>query len=139
MNSSLLLPYAEGDTLTGVFHYSNLSIIIIIKRNIKRKVRGVTNFREPRTIGSIAVLFGVLGFTCCLAGEQSPLTVSVDAHGAYILGAPDKPTLVSGVAAKIDGEWIHSTDYPKHAVENSVSDGYAGSAQQWTDLPGHRT
>ncbi len=88
-------------------------------------------FRKACTLSPVPVLAGVLGLACSLAAQQKPLTVSIDPQGAYVIGAPDNPTLVSGVGAKIDGQWVRSTDYPKHDVENSTTDGYAGSARQW--------
>lgn len=91
----------------------------------------VANFRTACGVSSVPVLVGVLGLACSLAAQGKPLAVSIDARGAYVLGAPDAPTLVSGVAAKIDGQWVHSTDYPKHDVENSTADGYAGAARLW--------
>ena len=91
----------------------------------------MANFRKACTLSPVPVLAGVLGLACSLAAQQKPLEVSIDTHGAYVIGAPDKPTLVSGVAAKIDGQWVHSADYPKHAIEKTSADGYAGPAEQW--------
>jgi alpha-galactosidase len=91
----------------------------------------VPNIRKICGGSSVPVLAGVLGLACSLAAQQKPLAVSIDTHGDYIIGAPDKPTLVSGVAAKIDGQWVHSADYPKHAIEKTSADGYAGPAEQW--------
>ncbi|MFP5226431.1 MAG: alpha-galactosidase [Acidobacteriota bacterium] len=55
----------------------------------------------------------------------------MNARGEYVLGAPDHPVLVSGVAAKIDGQWLRSADYPKHDVEKSTAEGFWGTAEQW--------
>jgi len=68
------------------------------------------------------------------------MAVSIDARGDYMIGAPASPVLVSGVAARINGQWVHSADYPKHNVEKATVDGYAGPAAQWrvtfSGLPG---
>ena len=69
---------------------------------------------------SLFLVFGVfLALASDLAAQQNRMAVSVDAHGRYVLGASDAPTLVSGVAAEIDGRWVHSNDYPQHAIEES--------------------
>jgi hypothetical protein len=67
-----------------------------------------------------------------LAAQSARLTVSVDAHGQYAIAGPDqeKPVLAAGVAAKIDGQWIHSSDYPKHDVQSRSAEGYWGKAQE---------
>jgi hypothetical protein len=66
-----------------------------------------------------------------LEAQQSHLTVTVDTHGDYTIATQENPALVSGVAAKIDGQWVHSADYPHHAVEKTSTEGYLGSAEQW--------
>jgi hypothetical protein len=85
-------------------------------------------------------MIAVLACGCTVKAQQTPMVVSVDAHGDYVLGVPDHPTLASGVAAKINGLWIHSSGYPTHAVEQSTVEGYTGSAVQWrvtfSGLPG---
>jgi len=81
---------------------------------------------------SLFLVFGVfLALASDLAAQQNRMAVSVDAHGRYVLGASDAPTLVSGVAAEIDGRWVHSNDYPQHAIEESSAEGYAGASEQW--------
>lgn len=66
-----------------------------------------------------------------LPAQQTRLAASVDARGAYVLGGPDNPTLISNVAAKINGKWVHAADYPKHEIEKSNAEGFLGSAEQW--------
>ena len=82
-------------------------------------------------LSSTTVLTSLLGIACSLQAQQTPFAVFIDQHGDYVLGATDNPNLRSGVAAKVDGEWIHSHDYPKHDVETSTADGYAGPSRQW--------
>ncbi|MGC2636561.1 MAG: alpha-galactosidase, partial [Acidobacteriaceae bacterium] len=68
------------------------------------------------------------------AAAQKTLEVSVNDGGQYVIGIPgaNAPVLVSGVAAEVDGAWIHSADYPHHAIAKTTAQGYLGAAQQWT-------
>src|ERR1700744_1345465 len=85
------------------------------------------------SLTSVAVALAVAGaLSVHLAPQQSKLAVSVDAHGNYVLGESGSPALISGVAAKIDGAWVRSADYPKHAIKQETVEGYAGTAEQWT-------
>jgi len=61
------------------------------------------------------------------------LLVSVDAHGTYRLGLQDvsTPTLISGVAAEVDGRWLHTRDYPACRVARSTGRGPLGPAAVW--------
>jgi alpha-galactosidase len=61
------------------------------------------------------------------------LMVSVDAHGTYRLGpgAGSRPTLVSDVAAQVDGRWLHASEYPHCRVERSAGEGPLGPAMVW--------
>lgn len=66
------------------------------------------------------------------AGEPA-LQASVDAHGTYRLGlqgAPT-PTLVSDVAARVDGRWLRTSDYPSCRVTRSAGQGVLGAAAVW--------
>lgn len=69
---------------------------------------------KDQNVSFILVIAVFLVVACNLAAQQNRMTVSVDAQGQYVIGVPDDPTLVSGVAASIDGQWVHSSDYPKH-------------------------
>ena len=62
-----------------------------------------------------------------------PLGVSVDPHGTYRLGlqGASTPTLVSGVAAQVDGRWLHTRDYPACRVARSDGQGALGPAVVW--------
>ena len=65
--------------------------------------------------------------------QPQPLLVSVDDHGTYRLGlrgAP-APTLTAGVAAKVDGRWLHASDYPSCRVARSAGRGPLGAATVW--------
>ncbi|MDE2262161.1 MAG: alpha-galactosidase [Gammaproteobacteria bacterium] len=65
--------------------------------------------------------------------QASPLTVAVNARGEYSLGdaAAASPTIVSAVAAEVDGRWLRTTDYPRCDVDRSQTRGYLGQAAQW--------
>jgi hypothetical protein len=87
--------------------------------------------KAGKQVSFVLVIAALLIVACNLAAQQKRMTVSVDAQGLYVIGVPDDPTLVSGVAASIDGQWVHSSDYPKHEVERSTTEGDAGTADQW--------
>lgn len=85
-----------------------------------------------------AILVGwilpVLVPTVALAAQPSPtLLASVDAHGLYHLGlqGASAPTLVSDVAAQVDGRWLRASDYPACRVARSAGNGLLGPATVW--------
>ena len=43
----------------------------------------------------------------------------------------DSYALRAGVGAEVDGRWLHSSDYPRHAVAHSPAQGYLGDAIDW--------
>src|SRR5581483_2423192 len=67
--------------------------------------------------------------------DQAPpaLVASIDAHGTYRLGlsGASAPTLVSGVAARVDGRWLRVTDYPACRSARSSGQGPLGAANVW--------
>ncbi|HEX4005342.1 MAG TPA: alpha-galactosidase [Acidobacteriaceae bacterium] len=80
----------------------------------------------------------LLGAALCASpygatAQQSGLAVSIAANGDYTIGAPGatSPIVTASVAAKVDGAWIHSADYPHHAVNESNADGYLGGFHVW--------
>lgn len=76
------------------------------------------------------------------AAPLDHLAVAIDGQGNYSIGAPGSatPVLVSGIATKIDGRWLHSASYPRHTVVRSLVEGFLGHAVQWqvdfSGLPG---
>jgi alpha-galactosidase len=75
------------------------------------------------------VLIG-LALPCISAAEAQPaqienslLLVSVNSKtGAYTVREKTGPVrLTADVAAKVNGQWVHSPDYPKHAVSSSAA------------------
>ncbi|HEY1890604.1 MAG TPA: PKD domain-containing protein [Steroidobacteraceae bacterium] len=61
------------------------------------------------------------------------LLAAVDAHGMYSLGlqGASAPTLVSGVAAQVDGRWLRTSDYPTCRANRSAGQGALGAATIW--------
>lgn len=55
--------------------------------------------------------------------ENSTLLVSINAKsGAYTIREKSGPVrLTADVAAKVNGQWVHSADYPKHAISPSAA------------------
>ncbi len=64
---------------------------------------------------------------------QPALLVAVDSHGTYRLGlqGASAPTLISDVAAQVDGRWLHASDYPACRVVRSAGQGVLGAATVW--------
>jgi alpha-galactosidase len=64
---------------------------------------------------------------------QPALVASIDSHGIYRLGlrGASAPTLVSDVAAQIDGRWLRAAAYPACRVVRSVGQGVLGAATVW--------
>ena len=97
---------------------------------------------EPLRRASLAVLFvGSLlsvGTAAARGGPPStppavPLSVAVNARGVYSIGESDtsRPALVSSVAAKVEGRWLRTTDYPRCEANRSQTRGYLGPATAW--------
>ncbi|MBW4052693.1 MAG: PKD domain-containing protein [Proteobacteria bacterium] len=65
--------------------------------------------------------------------DASSLRVTVNSRGEYSVAgsAASQPTLVSAVAAKVDGHWVRTTDYPHCQVGRSAAEGYLGRATEW--------
>ncbi len=79
-----------------------------------------------------ALCAGLLCLTPALA-VNAPLGVSIDAHGVYHIApsANAAVTLISAVAAKVDGRWIRTTDYPGCQVARAPAEGALGAAIDW--------
>ena len=92
--------------------------------------------------------WGSILFLCCAAAavsqqaRENALHLAVGMDGRYSIGLIGSKTaaLTAGVAAKVDGRWLHSSDYPHHEVKQTRGDGYLGVADEWqvsfTGLPG---
>lgn len=83
-------------------------------------------------VSGAASCLGVLFLTPVLAAN-APLGVSIDAHGVYHIArsAGAAATLISAVAAKVDGRWIRTTDYPSCQLSHAPASGDLGAAIDW--------
>ena len=84
------------------------------------------SFPAAPLIGSLLAL----GMGCA---QASPLSVTVNPRGVYSISVAGEahPTIVSAVAAEVDGRWVRTTDYPRCEAESSQTRGYLGQATQW--------
>jgi hypothetical protein len=76
--------------------------------------------------------FVALGAYCLAQGRS--LHINVDpADGKYTIAMPGAKSdaLRAGAAVEVDGHWLHASDYPRHAVEQSQVQGYLGNATDW--------
>lgn len=96
--------------------------------------------RRRGTIPAACIACGLLSISWLIApakahGQIKAVQVRIDpTDGSYMFGVSgaDKPVLHAGVAVRVDGHWLQSRDYPKHAsAESSVSDDM-GAAHEWT-------
>lgn len=65
--------------------------------------------------------------------QQLGFNATVTPSGQYGLidAGAARPTLVAGIAAKVDGQWLHSAEYPKHDVRQAEVQGDLGAATEW--------
>ena len=68
-----------------------------------------------------------------LGSQTAGLRVQVTPDGRYSMGQPGASefALTAGVAAKVNGGWLHSGDYPKHAIRQTQAQGELGEAKEW--------
>ncbi|MFI5096411.1 MAG: PKD domain-containing protein [Candidatus Acidiferrales bacterium] len=81
----------------------------------------------------VGAMLGILPVRAQELGNDT-LSVKVDAKGAsyQVARRGERAILTSRVAARINGEWVRCSDYPRHeAVESAFSDAL-GSARQIT-------
>jgi hypothetical protein len=67
-------------------------------------------------------------------GEGRALDIRINPNdGRYEVGIAGLGVyaLQAGVAAKVNGAWLHSSQYPRHDVVRSTVNGYLGSATEW--------
>ena len=77
---------------------------------------------------------GVMSLAAQSPGQEQALKVNVSSADArYTIAMPgsDSYALRAGVGAEVDGRWLHSSDYPRHAVAHSPAQGYLGDAIDW--------
>lgn len=91
--------------------------------------------RLGRISGAIlcSVILGSALMARPLDAQQAGLHVAVHDDGTYSIGLPGSSAaaLVSGVAAEIDGRWLHAADYPAHSIRRSSAEGYLGPADEY--------
>jgi hypothetical protein len=96
--------------------------------------------RRRGTIPAACIACGLLSISWLITpakahGQIKAVQVRIDpADGSYMFGVSgaDKPVLHAGVAARVNGHWLQSKDYPRHeTAESSVSDDM-GAAHEWT-------
>jgi hypothetical protein len=66
--------------------------------------------------------------------QDSALHITVDkTDGKYSIGVQNANDYVlrAGAAVQVDGHWLHASDYPRHTVEQSQTDGYLGKATEY--------
>ncbi|HVC29927.1 MAG TPA: alpha-galactosidase [Steroidobacteraceae bacterium] len=80
-----------------------------------------------------ALALGSLLALQALPASAAPLRVAVNARGVYSIAGSDasRPTIVSTVAAQVDGHWVRTTDYPDCKTDRSEAKGYLGPATEW--------
>ncbi len=66
--------------------------------------------------------------------EQALRVKVAPTDGSYTIGVSGSghPVLHAGVAVQLDGRWVQSKDYPRHAVKNSKVSDDLGTANAWT-------
>jgi alpha-galactosidase len=77
---------------------------------------------------------GVMSLAAQSSSREQALKVNVSSADArYTIAMPgsDSYALRAGVGAEVDGRWVHSSDYPRHAVAHSQAQGYLGDAIDW--------
>lgn len=85
-------------------------------------------------IASILLLASCsMGMVAQAPNPQNALHVTVDHDGSYAIGIQGKDlyALKAGIAAEVDGRWLHAADYPKHSIEHSSVTGFLGAATDW--------
>jgi hypothetical protein len=87
-----------------------------------------------RRLAAVLVL-GFCGATCrAQAAAAQPIAVTVSpANCGFTIGGGGShaPILKADIAAKVNYNWLHSSDYPKCTIAESDGDGAFGSAHQW--------
>ena len=85
---------------------------------IQRSIRSIL-----ATAAALAICPTLLAETGTAQIENSELLIRADgATGQYTLQERTGPAqFTAGIAAKVNGHWLHSNDYPKHSVRSSPS------------------
>jgi alpha-galactosidase len=95
--------------------------------------------RRRGVVPATCIASGVIAISCLLGtanvmAQSRGLKIQVvAADGTYAIGIAGRSESIlhAGVAAQVNGQWVRSKDYPKHATtESSVSDDM-GNAHEW--------
>ena len=94
--------------------------------------------RMRRAAGLTIAVFLVGGSIAALGAQSSSegqaLQIKVNpADGRYTIAMPgaDSYALRAGTGVQVDGRWLHASDYPRHEVLESQTQGYLGQATDW--------
>jgi alpha-galactosidase len=83
---------------------------------------------------------GLAGLGVALQAQESALSAGVRPDGNYSISSSGSTVLTAGVAAKVNGQWLHAFSYPHHDVSKTAGRGYLGQSEEWrvafTGLPG---
>ncbi|MGH8316477.1 MAG: alpha-galactosidase [Steroidobacteraceae bacterium] len=101
------------------------------KHYIRARVAGGPLRRASLAALCSGLLLSMPALQAC--AQAAPLRVTVNARGVYSIGESNatQPTIISAVAAQIDGRWVRTTDYPRCEVDRSQTQGYLGQATEW--------
>ena len=98
----------------------------------------IRQIRVVYAVGFTAILLLVGGGVTTLqaqsSGKEHGLQIKVNPpDGTYTLAmsGSDSYALRAGVGAEVDGRWLHASDYPRHTVDHSQTQGYLGDATDW--------
>jgi hypothetical protein len=104
-----------------------------------KKIMAAVQANRPRTALRVAGLLfagALLGILPAGAQElaNDTLSVTIDAKdGSYqFLKRGERMALTSHVAARVDGRWLKSSDYPRHQAEDSTFTDVLGAGRQIT-------
>ena len=90
----------------------------------------VIRFSALLLLTSSALLFSAAQSS----GHEQSLQVSVNsADGQYTIAMTGSAAyaLRAGIGAKVDGHWLHASDYPQPAIQHSQVQGFLGEATEW--------
>lgn len=59
------------------------------------------------------------------------MSVRIGPQGDYSLSSSGSTVLTAGVAARVNGDWLHISSYPHHEVTHSRAQGVLGDAEEW--------
>lgn len=91
-------------------------------------------FRAVTVAAKLSLVLGPVALLAArpnAANGATELGVKADDRGMYVLTYAGTDVVRSSVAAKVDGKWFNSTDYPRHSVTESTGVTSLGAAHIW--------